>query len=341
GLLKFVPYGDTALTANGAAYTPNLTPVYSLGDDDYIVKSPGDPPLLTEIEDQSDAYNVVQLEYLDRSNQYNMAIALASDAANVQQYGARRKEPDTAHVICTPAVAALAAQLWLQRTLYIRAQYKFKLGWQFALLEPGDLLELTDAGLGLAAYTVRIIQIDEDEKDGTLDVTCEDFPLGVHNAPLYAMQESAPTLVNRAVDPGGVEANLLLWTGDFTQGVWGKSAITVTAAAAADPVTGASDATKLTPSTANGLHQVAQSTDGNTTFADANYTAAVYAKADGYSQVELILADPDGNAIFVSVDLNAGTILGQGTAQVTGGAIGTEAGGDILTEGGATLETDP
>src|SRR6185437_7949550 len=66
GLLKFVPYGDTALTANGAAYTPNLTPVYSLGDDDYIVKSPGDPPLLTEIEDQSDAYNVVQLEYLDR-----------------------------------------------------------------------------------------------------------------------------------------------------------------------------------------------------------------------------------------------------------------------------------
>ena len=346
GLLKFIPYGDTALTGNGATYTPNLTPVYSLGDDDYIVKNAGDPPLLVDIEDQSDAYNVVQLEYLDRTNQYNMAIALASDAANVQQYGMRRKDPDTVHVIGTPAVAAIAAQLWLQRTLYIRAQYKLTLGWQFALLEPGDLLELTDAGLGLAAYTVRIIQIDENEPKadgtgGTLEITCEDFPLGIHNTPLYTMQESAPTLVNQAVDPGGVEANLLLWTGDFTQSVWSNTGLTVTPSAAADPVTGATDATKLTPTTANGLHQVVQATDGATTFEGANYTAAIYAKADGYTEVELILADPDGNAIFVSVDLSTGAILSQGTLQVTGAAIGTEAGVDITTEGGSTLEQDP
>ena len=52
----------------------------------------------------------------------------------------------------------------------------------------------------------------------------------VHNAPLYAMQASLPTVVNQAVDPGGVEANLLLWTGDFTNAAWGKTALTVTAA---------------------------------------------------------------------------------------------------------------
>ena len=341
GALKFIPYGDAALTGDGATYTPNLTPVYSLTDDDYIVKAPGDPPLTAEIQDQSDAYNVVQFEYLERANQYNMAIALASDAANVAQYGMRRKDPDAVHVICTAAVAAIAAQLWLQRTLYIRAQYRFKLGWMFALLEPGDLLELTDSGLGLAAYAVRITQIDEDEKDGTLDVTCEDFPLGVHNAPLYAMQASAPTLVNQAVDPGGVEANLLTWTGDFTQGVWGRTALIVAAGAAANPVTGASDATRLTPSTASGLHQVAQGTSADTTFEDANYTVSAYAKAAGYSQVELMLADPDGNAIFVSVDLGAGAILASGTAQIAGAAVATESGVDIETEGGSRLEQDP
>ena len=189
GLLKFIPYGDTALAGNGAVYTPNLTPIYSLDDDDYIVKSAGDAPLTIDIQDQSDAYNVVQLEYLDRTNQYNMAIALASDAANVAQYGMRRKDPDTVHCVCTPAVAAIAAQLWLQRTLYMRTKYKFRLGWMFALLEPGDLLELTDAGLGLAAYVVRIIQIDEDEKDGTLDVTCEDLLVGVSHTPLYTMRD--------------------------------------------------------------------------------------------------------------------------------------------------------
>ena len=60
-------------------------------------RAAGDAPITIDIEDQSDAYNVVQLEYLDRTNQYNMAIALASDAANVAQYGMRRKDPDTVH----------------------------------------------------------------------------------------------------------------------------------------------------------------------------------------------------------------------------------------------------
>ena len=166
GVLKFIPYGDTNLSGNGKSYTAPTTPVYSLTDDDFHPRtSPGVAPVLqAEIEDQSDAYNVVQLEYLDRTNEYNMAIALASDAANVAQYGQRRKDPDTVHMICTPAVANLAAQLWLQRTLYIRSKFKFTLGWQFALLEPGDILELTDSGLGLSAYPVRIIQIDEDSE---------------------------------------------------------------------------------------------------------------------------------------------------------------------------------
>jgi hypothetical protein len=339
GLLKFIPYGDATLTGNGQTFTPNLVAVYSLGDDDFIVKRAGDAPLTIEIEDQSDAYNVVQFEYLDRSNQYNMAIALASDAANAQQYGMRRKDPDTVHCICTPAVAAIAAQLSLQRTLYVRAKYRFKLSWAFALLEPGDLVELTDAGLGLSTYTVRITQIDEDETDGTLDIMAEDFPLGIHSAPLYSMQASAPTLVNQAIDPGGVEANLLLWTGDLTQSVWGKTALTIGAGAAADPVTGAGDATKLIPSTATSVHQVAQGAAN--TFADANYTQTIYAKSAGYSQIELSLFDLDGNAIFVSVDLNTGAILGQGTAQVGAGAIGTEGGSDIQAESGGRLEQDP
>ncbi|MEJ0065025.1 MAG: phage tail protein [Caulobacteraceae bacterium] len=206
GLLKFVPYGDTALTGNGKTFTPNLTPVYSLGDDDFIVKD-DEAPLTVDIEDQSDAYNVVQCEYLDRTNQYNMAIALASDAANVAQYGMRRKDPDTVHVICTPTVAALSAQLWLQRTLYVRAQYKFDLSWAFALLEPGDIVELTDAGIGLSAYPVRIIQIDEDEK-GVLSLTCEDLLVGVSHAPLYAMQASAGTQTNTNVAAPAVEGTV-------------------------------------------------------------------------------------------------------------------------------------
>jgi len=58
GLLKIIPYGDQPLTGNGAAYAPNPTPLYSLGEDDFIVQessvggrsgaSPGGPALRSE-----------------------------------------------------------------------------------------------------------------------------------------------------------------------------------------------------------------------------------------------------------------------------------------------------
>jgi hypothetical protein len=317
GLLKFVPYGDTALSGNGKTYTPNNTPVYSLNDDDYVVEiDSNDPPLQADIQDQSDAYNVVQLEYLDRTNQYNMAIALASDAANVAQYGMRRQDPTTVHCLCTPTVAAVAAQLYLQRTLYIRAQYKLKLGWQFALLEPGDLVELTDAGLGLAAYLVRITQIDEDE-NGVLSLTCEDYPIGISNAPLYAMQTSMGAQPNQNIDPGGVEANLLLYSQDWTNAAWTKAAITATAAATTDPVTGATDAQSIVPTTANSSHGVREAP--TTTFAGANYTFCVYLKTDGYTGAKLQFTDLGSNVVSVSVNLSTGLITA--TSAATGNTL--------------------
>jgi hypothetical protein len=310
GVLKFIPYGDTALSGNGKTYTPAVTPVYALGDDYFIVDNPGDAPLQVDIMDQSDAYNVVQLEYLDRTNQYNMAIALASDAANVAQYGMRRKDPDTVHCICTPAVAAISAQLFLQRTLYVRAQYKFKLGWMFAILEPGDIVELTDAGLGLNAYPVRIVQIDEDEQYG-LEITAEDAQIGVANAPLYTMQTGSGYAVNQGVDPGGVEANLLLWSGDISNAAWTLTNATVTAGAATDQY-GLSTAPALKASAVSGVHSVGQ---GVSTFDGVAYTYAVCLQAATHKNARVTLADAAGaNGAYVEVDASAGAILTVGTA---------------------------
>lgn len=308
GLLKFIPYGDTALTGNGATYTPNLTPVYSLDDDDFVADNPGDPPLLVQIEDQTDAYNVVQLEYLDRTNQYNMAIALASDAANVAQFQMRRQDPTTVHCICTPTVAALSATLYLQRTLYIRAQYTFKLSWAFALLEPGDIVELTDPGLALNAYPVRIIQLDEDDKTGVLELTCEDLLVGVSHSPLYTMQTGLAAQPNTGIDAGGVEANLLIQSQDWTNAAWAKTSLTITAAALANPVTGATDAQKAVAPAASSSHRAVQS--GIAVFAGANYVLSAYFKPNGYNFGLLRVSQSGGatNAINAVFDLSGGVV---------------------------------
>ena len=206
GSLKIVPYGDAPLHGNGAAYIPNLTPLYDLDDDDFIAT--GSDPVKVERKTNADAYNQVQIEYLDRANDYNIAVAEAKDQANIEQYGLRPQEALKMHAICDKDVAQQVAQLTLQRALYVRNEYEFKLGWKYVLLEPMDLVTLTDAGLGLDKTPVRIIEIEEDE-DGVLKVRAEDFPAGTANAAEYPTQDNGGYSADYNVSPGNASAPVM------------------------------------------------------------------------------------------------------------------------------------
>lgn len=207
GRLKIVPYGDSGLSGNGATYIPNLTPLYDLSDDDFIVSGAEDP-VRVERKTNADAYNQVQIEYLDRANDYNIAVAEAKDQANIEQYGIRPKDAVKMHGICDAKVARQVAQLLLQRALYVRNEYEFKLGWKYCLLEPMDLVTLTDGGLGLDKTPVRITEIEEDE-DGVLNVKAEDFPFGTASATEYPTQPSLGYSADYNVSPGNAHAPVM------------------------------------------------------------------------------------------------------------------------------------
>lgn len=207
GRLKIVPYGDSGLSGNGATYIPNLTPLYDLTDDDFIVSGAEDP-VRVERKTNADAYNQVQIEYLDRANDYNIAVAEAKDQANIEQYGIRPKDAVKMHGICDAKVARQVAQLLLQRALYVRNEYEFKLGWKYCLLEPMDLVTLTDGGLGLNKTPVRITEIEEDE-DGVLNVKAEDFPFGTASATEYPTQPSLGYSADYNVSPGNAHAPVM------------------------------------------------------------------------------------------------------------------------------------
>ena len=207
GRLKIVPYGDVKLSGNGAAYVPNLTPVYDLTDDDFIVSGAEDP-LKVERKTNADAYNQIQVEYLDRANDYNIAVAEVKDQANIEQYGLRPKDAVKMHGICDAKVANHVAQLLLQRALYVRNEYEFKLGWKYCLLEPMDLVTLTDEGLGLDKTPVRIIEIEEDE-EGVLTVKAEDFPMGAATATAYPTQPSLGYSADYNKLPGNAHAPII------------------------------------------------------------------------------------------------------------------------------------
>jgi Putative phage tail protein len=87
-------------------------------------------------------------------------------------------------------IGPLMAQAILQRELYVRTKFTFKLSWEYCLLDPMDILTLTDANLGLSNYPVRIIEIQEDDK-GLLSFTCEELVTGVSTPQFYASASTA------------------------------------------------------------------------------------------------------------------------------------------------------
>lgn len=211
GRLKFIPYGDQAASGNGRTYTPNTTPIYDLSDAQFLDK---DVPVDIQSKAPSERYNHIRIEYRNRGawdatnnvflGQYSTEIAEAKDQADIDANGLRSADIEQLHWICDGGVARNVAQLLLQRSLYIPNNYVFRLPWTYDGLDGMDLVTLTDPDQGLNLTPVRIIDIEEDEQ-GTLIFTAEDFPLGVASATLYPSQLGTGFAHDYNVSPGSVD----------------------------------------------------------------------------------------------------------------------------------------
>src|SRR5258708_7020368 len=166
------------LSAGGNSFTPNVTAAYNLTYDDFV-SDKGTPPVTVTRVDPADAPNHVKLEVKDRDNAYNTAGCEWKDQGLVDQFGVTDAPTTQAHEICWVQVGKLVAQLIGQRLAYIRNTYDFKLGFEYgSILEPGDIVTLTDPHIGITAFPVRIRTLDEDEA-GNWAILAEEFPGGI------------------------------------------------------------------------------------------------------------------------------------------------------------------
>lgn len=199
GLLKIVPYGDTTAVGNGASFIPNTAPVYDLTNNDFL------KPVTVKRPSIADVMNSVSVEFVNRANDYNVEVAEDKDEAMITVYGLRKAEPKQAHSITTADVAKFVANLLRKRAVEIRATYTLKLGWQFNLLEPMDLVTITVPELGYSKKPVRITAIREDDT-GQLEMDAEDFPFGTAQPTLYPQQQPSAFAPQANADPGSVNA---------------------------------------------------------------------------------------------------------------------------------------
>ncbi|MFZ0604963.1 MAG: phage tail protein, partial [Roseiarcus sp.] len=133
-------------------------------------------------------FSAEELLYLPRNLRahrlYGMSPVEARDQSQIEVYGPRVGPTIQGHEICDEFVMGpLIAQTILQRELYVRTKFTFKLSWEYCLLDPMDIVTISDANLGLSNYPVRVIEIEEDDK-GLLSFTCEELVAGISNPAL-------------------------------------------------------------------------------------------------------------------------------------------------------------
>ena len=133
----------------------------------------------------------------------------ARDQSQIEIYGPRVGSTISAHEICDDVtVAPIVAQTILQRALYVRSKFSFKLGWEYCLLDPMDIIEITDANLGLCNYPVRIVAIEEDDK-GLLAITAEELTVGVSTPAANPRQGTSSFTLNRNIAASAVNTPLI------------------------------------------------------------------------------------------------------------------------------------
>lgn len=203
GVLKMVPYGDVAVTGNGATYTPNLTSAWDFTDADYVVDDASTPPLNLSRKALPDTSNTVRVEYSDRAYYYYSEMVEARDQEDAITNGVRAETSKKIDAITTPNVARFVAQNILQRSLYIRNTYSWRSSWRFSYIEPTDVVTLTDSTLGITNALVRITKITEDEQGG-LEFEAEELPVGVGHSANYNTQINGGATLDVLADPGAV-----------------------------------------------------------------------------------------------------------------------------------------
>ncbi len=199
GALTFVPYGDVTANGNGKTYTPPSSPLYDLTDDDFMPQSGQDPVMLTR-KRQSDAINSIKMEFSDSSNNYNTGTVEFKDQTSIDLYGLRQDTSNNSHLYTNATAAQASVQLQGYRQ-QIRNIYQFTLDQRYILLDPMDIVSLTDSYLGLSRQWVRILTIDEQD-DYSLVFTAEEYLQGTGSPATNNFSVGGGYSTNYNADPG-------------------------------------------------------------------------------------------------------------------------------------------
>lgn len=196
------PVSRTAAWGTSYAYTPDLAPLFDLTTDQFL-KTEDSPPVRVIRKTPADAYNVVKVQFRNRTNDYATDVAVAEDRASVDLYGAKEAPLINADWICDTEVAHAVARIRLQKFMTALREYRFDLPWNFAAILPTNILRITEPEQGLDGVPVRVTRISETEQGFSIEA--EDFPNASTAGPVYTLPVQDGFVHGYSAEPGATD----------------------------------------------------------------------------------------------------------------------------------------
>lgn len=155
-------------TRNIGSWEADTTIKYDLTSDDFSPQSKGAMVTYSR-KDSSEVYNSFPVEFINRNNAYEKETVNYQLSEDIRQNGLRQASSTAAHYFYTKERAVKVAEMLAKKSVNEKNTYTFVLNWAFALLEPGDIVTLTDENIGIDHLPVRIVTTTENEKG---KITC-------------------------------------------------------------------------------------------------------------------------------------------------------------------------
>jgi hypothetical protein len=195
---KIVPLADRP----AGNWQPDKTVRYDLTPDDFI---PQNGSCITwSRKDSSEQYNRYTVEFMNRANNYEKESVTYEDVDDIAERGVMQAPTIQAKYIYTKERAVKIAENAARRGQVETNQYKFRLGWAFCRLEPGDLVRITDEASGISNTVVMIKSIDEDAS-GFLSVTAVSWFQADYSAAEYDVHEVDRPDIDFNAPPGNTD----------------------------------------------------------------------------------------------------------------------------------------
>lgn len=205
-----IPYSEVSAVGNGAIYTsPTASgPVASLSDlnGDFVGSS---VPIKVDTTARVDQPNVLQMQCINRSSNYNPSLVEQPDAASISLFGIRKQDPITNNAVQDVSVARMLLGIQVRTLQYGSDNYTFTVSAKWSLLSPMDLILVTDTLAAIFNEPVRITSMVE-QADLSFECEATPFVYGMCAPTPFSTDQPTPFIPNPTTSAGNVNAPIFM-----------------------------------------------------------------------------------------------------------------------------------